>query len=65
MTLKKPNLRLKGVPLITSSTPLVHPLVTTSTPLIPTSNVGVPSDEPSGTPSNVLTCSYLTANVVK
>ena len=34
-------------------------IVTSSAPLISTSNVGIPSDEPSRAPSTALTCSYL------
>ena len=34
-------------------------IVISSAPLVSTSNVGVPSDEPSGAPSTALACSYL------
>ena len=34
-------------------------IITSRAPLISTSNVGIPSDEPSKAPSTALTCSYL------
>ena len=40
-------------------------IVTWSAPLYSTSSVGVPSDEPSEAPSTALTCSYLSAKVIK